>query len=250
MRKLAVTVLCLSAVGLVSTTAQADVLIAGAANPDWVAEVASTVMATGLIENADTFDLRYGTPTLEQLQQYTAVMAFTDYAAQNADLLGNNLADYVDGGGGVVQAVFSFHTSIPIGGRWQSDGYSPLTYGSQNSGTELYLGTVYEPGHAVLANVESFSGGTASYHNTVNLAGGATLIADWTNGVPLIAEQTGFGGGIIGLNFYPPSDRSRSDFWRTSTDGDLLMANALVYVPEPATLGLLGIGAIALLRRR
>lgn len=102
----------------------------------------------------------------------------------------------------------------------------------------------------MLANVESFSGGDASYHNTVNVAGGATLIADWTNGRPLIAEQTGFGGGIVGLNFYPPSDLSRDDFWRTSTDGDLLMANALVYVPEPATLGLLGIGAIALLRRR
>ncbi len=81
MRKLAVTVLCLSAVGLVSTTAQADVLIAGAADAGWTGEVASTVMATGLIENADVFDLRYGTPTLVQLQQYSAVMAFTDYGA-------------------------------------------------------------------------------------------------------------------------------------------------------------------------
>lgn len=241
---------CLAGALIAPIPTSADVLIAGATSQAWLDDVAAKVAGTGRVPgNVDTFLLGSGTPSVAQMQEYDAVMVFTDSGAQNADLLGNNLADYVDLGGGVVQATFSWHDAIPIGGRWRSDGYSPLTYGAQSQGTEFFIGTRHIPGHPILADVNSFSGGTSSFHNTVDVAPGGTAIADWTNGRPLVAEMTGFVGGIAGLNFYPPSSDARADFWRTSTDGDLLMANALVYVPEPATLGLLAFGALVALRR-
>ena len=36
-------------------------------------------------------------------------------------------------------------------------------------------------------------------------------------------------GRIVGLNLYPPSSDARSDLWDSSTDGALLMANALLW---------------------
>lgn len=244
--------LCVAVAACATAPAAADVLIAGApGNAAWLDDVVAQLIGTGKIPGAiDTFNIRFGTPTLGELQLYDAVLVFTDAGAQNASLLGDRLADYVDSGGGVVQATFSWHNSIPISGRWQSGGYAPLTYGGQSQGVEMFLGTRHLPGHPVLANVVTFSGGTSSYHNTVNVAAGGTAIADWTNGRPLVAEMTGFNGGIIALNFYPPSSNARGDFWRTSTDGDQLMANALVYVPAPGTLSLLALGALAVRRRR
>ena len=248
-----VAALCLVVV-FVPVQAGADVLLAGSPSSfgPWMGDVQAKIVATGRVPgNVDIFDTSGGTPSAAMLAGYDAVLTFTDRGSQNAALLGDRLADYVDAGGGVVQATFSWHTGIPLSGRWQSGGYSPLTYASQSQGIELFIGTRHDPGHQVLSGVTSFSGGTASFHNTSVVAAGATAIADWTNGAPLVAEMTGMSGRIIGLNFYPPSSDARADFWRTSTDGDLLLANALAYaVPEPSTLGLLSLGALAFMRRR
>src|SRR5215831_18193233 len=56
----------------------------------------------------DLFDASTATPTLDQLQQYDIVVPFSDTMFLNPDTLGDNLADYVDGGGIVVQYGFSF----------------------------------------------------------------------------------------------------------------------------------------------
>ncbi len=246
-----VAVLCLVVV-FAPIQAGADVLLAGSPTQfgPWMGDVRAKIVATGRVPgNVDMFDTSSGTPSAAMLANYDAVLTFTDRGSQDPILLGNRLADYVDSGGGVVQATFSWHTSIPLAGRWQSGGYSPLTYASQSQGTQLFLGTRHLPAHPVLSGVTSFSGGTASYHNTGTLAAGATAVADWTNGAPLVAEMGNFPGRIIGLNFYPPSSDARADFWTASTDGDLLLANALAYVPEPSTLGLLSLGALAFMRR-
>jgi hypothetical protein len=64
---------------------------------------------------------------------------------------------------------------------------------------------------------------------------GAAAIADWSNGRPLIAENNNsFSGCVVGLNFYPPSSDTFSPNagWDVNTDGDLLMANALLFCGE------------------
>jgi len=161
--------------------------------------------------------------------------------------LGNNLAAYVNGGGGVVEAVFA-NGSIPITGAWESGGYSPFNPGNQSEDTPLTLGTILEPNSPILAGVTSFSGGTSSYYSTGSLTSNAVVVADWSNGVPLIVLSPGFDGRIVSLNFYPPSSNARSDFWDATTDGGLILANSLdfVAVPEPSTWTLLGLGAMLL----
>ena len=144
--------------------------------------------------------------------------------------MGNVLADYVDGGGGVVQATFAF--SFGVEGRWGTQHYGVWQSGGQNQPGGLTLGTIFVPNHPILEGVVSFNGGLSSYFNTVaGLNQGAVAIANWSNGWPLIAVNTSsFAGGVAGLNFYPPSSDARGDFWVSSTDGDVLMANALNFV--------------------
>jgi hypothetical protein len=219
----------------------AAVLIAGSpADGSWLSDVQSKIVGTGLISGSvDTFDLNAATPTLAQLQSYKAVLVFTDYQALDSAALGNVLSDYVDGGGGVVQATFAFSNELSIGGRWQTGNYSVFQLGDQSESVVLTLGTIYDAGNPILNGVSSFNGGNSSYYNTFpGMRAGAIRVADWSNGVPLIGtDVTSFNGRVAGLNFYPPSSDSRSDFWNSTTDGGLIMANSLNYVavPEPST---------------
>ena len=56
------------------------------------------------------FDARNGTPTLQQLQQYDIVFAFSDTAWNDPVEMGNVLADYEDGGGVVIVGTFAWGT--------------------------------------------------------------------------------------------------------------------------------------------
>lgn len=192
-------------------------------------------------------------PTLAELATFKAVLVFTDGGGfTNASAVGDLLANYVDAGGGVVDAVFA-HGSIPITGRWQSGGYSALVGNSQTEGTPLSLGTIADPTSSIMAGVTTFSD-TASYRTIASVRNSATLIASWSNGDPLVAVSNGFAGRVVSLNFYPPSSDIRSDFWTSSTDGAKLLTNSLTFVaiPEPSTYALLafGLGLVVWLRRR
>jgi hypothetical protein len=233
----------------------AGVLICGSpsAGPSWLEDVRTKVAATGRVPGpVASFSTYTATPTLAQLQGYSAVMVFTDWSAADKNALGDTLASYVDSGGGVVQATFAFDNAYGlVGGRWLSANYAVFGSGGQNHNIPLHLGTVYVPGHPILAGVTSFDGGSSSYYNAVSgVRSGAIRVADWSNGVPLIAtDTTSFHGRVVGLNFYPPSSDARNDFWNSRTDGAIIMANALNYAaaPEPSTLALLAAAAIGVL---
>ena len=82
----------------------------------------------------------------------------------------------------------------------------------------------------MLDAVASFNGGSSSYENSsISIAAGATLVGHWSNGQPLVGAKDIGVGHFAGLNFFPPSSDSRSDFWVSSTDGARLMANALLW---------------------
>lgn len=195
-------------------------------------DVKSKLDGTGYFSQTDVINVRESTPTLAQMQQYDAVIVYSDGCFQNSTVLGNNLADYVDSGGGVVVATFAFYdsdTCLAASGRLSSGGYLPFTRGSYTSGSELFM-VKDDASHPILNGVNTFSGGTASYHNSpISLASGATLIAHWTNGQPLVGTKITGGNRVVGLNFYPPSSDIRSDFWRSNTDGAKLMGNALLW---------------------
>ena len=65
-------------------------------------QLQSEILAEPNVTAVDLFDGQAGTPTLAQLQQYQIVVPYSNFPFLDADTLGNNLADYVDGGGVVV----------------------------------------------------------------------------------------------------------------------------------------------------
>jgi hypothetical protein len=198
----------------------------------WNSDVQAKVLSAGLNLQVDAI-FANPVPALSDLRKYQSVLVYSDssgFGTANTNL-GNALADYIDLGGGVDIGTFAFYTSgnLSIQGRLISGGYLPFTTSTQGNGTDLLL-VKDLPTHPILAGVNSFDGGLASYHNSpISIAPGATLVGHWSNGQPLVGTRDFSLGRTAGLNFYPPSSDARSDFWLASTDGGRIMANALLW---------------------
>ena len=70
--------------------------------------------------------------------------------------------------------------------------------------------------------------------NNRTVANGASLIAKWKDGIPLVACRNDV-VSVVGLNFYPVSNRVWSLGWDKNTDGWKLMANSLKWAAEGGT---------------
>ncbi|WP_431262643.1 PEP-CTERM sorting domain-containing protein [Roseateles chitinivorans] len=244
---LAATALCATALA-----AQASVLILGAPQQAGaLADVQSKIAGTGVVSGVvDVFNVATGTPTLAQLQSYSAVMVFSDAKYANAAGLGDLLADYVDAGGGVVEAGLS-HATVGLRGltgRFVSGNYDVYN-SSTNQNSCGSLGAVALPDSPLMRDIDSFSGGLSAICYRITPKAGAVSVASWTNGNALLGYRTDHNGIVVGLNMNPVSGDVLSGLWDPSTDGALLMANALAFaareLPEPGSLALLGIAAVA-----
>ena len=193
----------------------------------------SKLMATGLFGAVDIIDAYGGTPTLAQLQAYDAVITWTNYSYQDSVALGDVLADYVDAGGGVVVAVFAtsdLGAARSLQGRWLTGNYPVIVQQGGTTTSAATLGVVHDPAHPVMAGVTNIDGGSSSFRPTTTaLTAGSTLIASWSDGKVMAAEHALL-SNRIDLGLYPPSNLASTSSWITGTDGDELMANALVYV--------------------
>jgi hypothetical protein len=199
----------------------------------WNNEVQSKIAGTGLIPAVDAFMVS-GTnpvPNLANLRNYQSVLVYSDQAFSDNAGLGNALADYIGQGGGVALGTFAFDNAggLSVQGRISTNGDLCFTAGSQTTGSSLTM-IKDLPLDPLLDGVNTFNGGSSSYHNspTTN-APGATQVAHWPDGQILAGGKVDGFGRFAGLNFYPPSSDSRSDFWVSSTDGARLMANALLW---------------------
>jgi hypothetical protein len=217
-----------------SSFSQTDVLVCGACSPQsWLDDVVNKLIATASFNSVTGYNIYLtGTPTLAQLQAYDAVMVFTDYGAQDPVTMGNNLAQYIDGGGAVVMCTFAT-ASVPIQGNFNTPTYRIAIPMSQSSTPMLTLGTIVDPCSPIFNGITSFNGGSSSYRAAATtFEAGSVTTANWSNGEWLCATRQNVGPLMVrrcDLNFYPPSSDVRSDFWSSATQGAQIMANALLW---------------------
>ena len=247
---LAATALCATALA-----AQASVLILGApVQAGSLADVQSKIAATGRLSGVvDVFNVATGTPTLAMLTAYDAVLVYNESSTvpfASALQLGNVLADYVDLGGGVVEAGLSHANAGFKGmqGRFVSANYDVFN-ASNNQRSCGVLGTVVRPDSPLMRDITSFSGGVSALCYGLVAKAGTEIVSEWSNGQALAGYRMDHNGVVVGLNMFPTSSDVAPGGWNPSTDGALLMANSLAFaageLPEPDSLALLGAAALA-----
>lgn len=199
-------------------------------------EVTGKIFSSGLFDTVDSFNGRTGTPAIAALRAYDAVMVSNDSIWADRVALGNVLKQYVDEGYGVVQTSFTTNgfANSNLGGSWTGD-YNCITFSPTASGAAT-LGTIAQPDHPIVNGVSVFSGGADSFRPSgTALTAGATLVASWSDGKPLVVVGPRINRADLG--FFPPSaDSAPNAFWDPATDGIKLMANALMYVTRPKVL--------------
>ncbi len=211
------------------------ILILGAEQSAWCADIATKLSNTGQFAQVDYQVIPSGPsgvlPTLSQLQAYGSVMVFSDYGVGSG--LGSILAQYADGGGGVVVGMFCLGSGISIDASFNNSTYNVITPGSYTDGSAQTLGSVLMPSHPIMKNFSSFNGGISFRTTSSSLNGSSYVIADWSDGTILVAarENVGAAGKArrVDLNMFPVSADAYSSGWVSSTQGAILMANAMTW---------------------
>ncbi len=193
-------------------------------------DVASSLMATGRFAVIDVYPVgtenpRSPNPSLATLQAYDSVMVYNNFPYNDRENLGDVLHAYVDGGGVVVEMVFSTSTFGPLGGAWAANNDSVLEAASYDYAVVDTLGAVAQPLHPIMTGVSSLKGGARGQGA---LSPGSDLVASWANGYVLAATRNVGAGTVVGLNFFPVTTANApSPGWDATTDGAVMMANAL-----------------------
>ena len=154
-------------------------------DPAWRAEIATAIGNA----TVDYMDARSVTPTVQDLTAYCGVITWTNAVYANQSAFGDNLADYVDGGGQVILGVFStFTMGISLSGRIMSAGYSPVTSptGSNTGMMSMYAGDGSSELYAGVSTLGS------SFQDVLVLQGGGIQDGTYTNGEILAAHQSDF----------------------------------------------------------
>ncbi len=232
---------------------------ANTANPntdDRFTDARDHILATGRVCDVAIFSstrfpsddsLPHGTMlTLEHLRPYDAVLTWSNDSHQDSEHLGDLLADYADAGNGVVTAVFTNTTTNEarqLKGRWEDEGYFLIQRGSgfrSNPNTpSMGIGDRLDPEHPILDGVETFASKVtltdafgfygAFRPVTTNTVNGGEPIALWEDGALLVVVDPAR-PNLAELGFLPVSDLvNEFYYWDHTTDGGLLMANALVF---------------------
>ena len=182
------------------------------ADPKPPTQLQSEIQAEPNVVAVDVFDASVGIPTLGQLQQYDIVVPFGDTQFLDADTLGNNLADYVDGGGIVVQ--YGFAHAGPgdpagINGRWLTDGYNPYDY-SENLETNPFSLGAFNAGHPLMVGVATLN---SDFANVVTPNPAATEVAQNSLGESLVAYRPVDTHTTVGVTAYVGTAAIQSGDW-------------------------------------
>ncbi len=192
-----------------------DVLIAYA---DAAPPVAMQTQLLGLpgVGAVDLFDAHNGTPPPELLLGYDVVVVWSNEWYDDSTTLGDELADFVDAGGVVVETAFGWN-GIPtweLEGRWKTGGYSAFTSPGVSNFDPASLGIILDFGDPLVVGVDQLND---SDRMDVTQSPGSTLIAEWSDALQLMAVK----GRVVGVT-------GLFGDWHPSWSGDIgqIISNA------------------------
>ncbi|HEY9046200.1 MAG TPA: S8 family serine peptidase [Ohtaekwangia sp.] len=113
-------------------------------------------------------------------------------------VIGDLLADYIDGGGKVIVNQFAYsYDAWKLEGRFIDEQYGPFTPSTTDEDTFVSLGDILSPGHPLVAGVTTLD--YSGFVQNVGLAPGATAVAAWDNDELLLAANS----DVVALNILP-----------------------------------------------
>lgn len=197
---------------------------------DWANEVAQLI-SSNVPALVDAVNPNVDQLTLSGVEFYHSVIVYSSSGFNDPEDLGDVLADYIDGGGGVVIAAIAIDIdNHGVSGRFIRDEYLPLNRGERSNDSRHVIGKRNIPDHPILKDVHSFDGGPQSWRVKATTANNSRLIAEWEDGIPFVAEKTVRDRNCsVALNIWPPSRFISKDGWETFTDGVKLLSNSLMY---------------------
>ena len=182
------------------------------ADPYPAQHLADLLAADGAFSSIQIWDMlaNNAAPTLQDLQQFDAVIVWSNGAFPSPSILGDVLADYWDAGGAVVAVEFSFidvqtwpgqHLSGRFGNY--SNGYVLLDNNKlPDTCTNDQVGAIQQPLSPLMADVSSGAGTNCMCQ--VNIINNGILVSSWAGtGWPLVVRGTRNGRNIVDLNVYP-----------------------------------------------
>lgn len=164
----------------------------------------------------DWINMRSSTPPLSTFMQYDVIYTWSLNLYDDAVLVGDRLADYVDAGGKLVIAQFAYSIGSvpgaekgPLAGRVMTTGYSPLTAGSPNGNLaekKIDVGSLGFPLHPIFNFVHDdiIDFFAQADFGDPGLDPTATLLAQDITGDNVIAINAA--GNVMGLDMLGPWD--------------------------------------------
>ncbi len=199
--------------------------------------IAQYLINSGRFASVATINAFASTPTLAELQTYDVVGVFGWNYWNNPDSIGNVLADYVDAGGNVFIAFAANGTggNWMVEGRFDSENYWLISPYSYDGDISYSMGTVFEPAHPIMDGVSTLIS-RSKLDPGASVSEGATLLAEFEDGSPLIAVKELERSKRIDISF-PFFTSSVSD-WGIDTTSDvrLLIINAFDWLSGPTWL--------------
>ncbi|HBX71255.1 MAG TPA: hypothetical protein DEH25_18235, partial [Chloroflexi bacterium] len=168
------------------------------------------------LSQVDFFNATGDTPSLATLQAYDAVVVGANYSFADPAQLGNVLADYLDGGGSVVQTVPTFdpNNGWGIQGRFANEGYSPFAYqGDWFAWSDL---GDYDPAHPIMDGV-AYAGD--SFRQMLEIAPESNWVASWMDDEFVVTK-----GSVVAMNTFLPDGSA----W--TGDIPLILHNSIVWL--------------------
>jgi len=160
--------------------------------------IQTLLQAYGDLGAVDLFDAYSVSPSLSLLKEYDVVITWSNYVYGNPTAIGNVLADYVDLGGKVINAVASFGThGFEMGGRFINEEYTAMNGGSL-SNTDTCMGGYNVASPIMFGNVSA-----CNWHNIISgtyLTPRSSMVATWGDGELFVAAKDD--RSVVTLNGY------------------------------------------------